>query len=263
MNYMGEPATQSRLMPRSSIAGSISGLSTTSRLSRVSHATTVRSVATLTETLHTKTGLSIPILPDALITNVQRGSVIAATYSIIQGLFAIVTGVFDIYTLSLAAPGSSHYGFYLFSYDFVYSGNPHVRNSLILFGGVTAFGGLALIVTSVVLLQGLRKEMEMRLEPWIWCMAIFTIWRSLIIIYASIVNDMVFTYHVLMCLLWILFILCNVYAWLVVHSFYHELCEVTRLEDVARVKMETMSSFTASRPTTPGARSDVSSKMIT
>lgn len=43
----------------------------------------------------------------------------------IQGLFAIVTGLFDIYALALAAPGSSHYGFYLFSYDFVYSGNPH------------------------------------------------------------------------------------------------------------------------------------------
>lgn len=71
-------------MPRPSITGSISGISTTSRLSRISHATTVRSVATLTETLHTKTGLSIPILPDALLTNVQRGSVIAATYSIVS-----------------------------------------------------------------------------------------------------------------------------------------------------------------------------------
>lgn len=77
----------------------------------------------------------------------------------------------------------------------------------------------------------------MRLEPWIWCMAIFTVWRSLVIIYASIVNDMVFAYHIIMCLFWILFILGNVYAWLVVHSFYHELCEVTRLEDVARVKV--------------------------
>ncbi|KAK8394080.1 hypothetical protein O3P69_006348 [Scylla paramamosain] len=248
-------------MPRS-IAGSVSALSTTSRISRVSHATTIRSVASLTGTLKTRTGLSIPILPDAFITNVQRGSLIAATYSIIQGLFAMVTGLFDIYALFLAAPGSSRYGFYLFSYDFVYAGNQNVRNSLMLFGGITAAGGLSLIVTSVLLLQGLRKENEMRLEPWIWCMAIFTVWRSLVIIYASIVNDMVFTYHILMCLLWILFILGNVYAWLVVHSFYHELCEVTKLEDVARVKMEVMSSFTASRPTTPGTKSDATSKMI-
>lgn len=70
-------------MPRS-IAGSVSALSTTSRASRLSHATTIRSVASLTGTLQTKTGLSIPILPDAFITNVQRGSVIAATYSIVS-----------------------------------------------------------------------------------------------------------------------------------------------------------------------------------
>ncbi|XP_050740595.1 uncharacterized protein LOC127010450 isoform X2 [Eriocheir sinensis] len=259
-HYLGEPA-QIRLMPRS-IAGSVSALSTTSRVSRISQATTIRSVASLTGTLHTKTGLSIPILPNAFVTNIQRGSLIAATYSIIQGLFAMVTGLFDIYALSLASPGSSHYGFYLFSYDFVYAGNLNVRNSLMLFGGITAAGGLGLIVCSVLLLQGLRKEMEMRLEPWIWCMAIFTIWRSLVIIYASIVNDMVFAYHIIMCLFWILFILGNVYAWLVVHSFYHELCEVTRLEDVARVKMELMSSLTASRPTTPGNKSDITTKMI-
>lgn len=260
MQYMGEPAAQCKLMPRS-ITGSISGLSTSSRISRISHATTVRSVATLTDTLHTKTGLSIPILPNAVFTNVQRGSVIAATYSILQGLFAIVTGIFDVYALSLAAPGSSHYGFYLFSYDFVYTGNPHVRNTLMLFGAITAIGGLCLIGTSVALLQGLRKEIEMRLEPWIWCMAIFTVWRGLIIIYSSIVNDMVFSYHVLMCLFWLLFIGGNVFAWLVVHSFYHELCEITRLEDVARVKMDTMSTMGySSRPTTPGARSTISTQ---
>ena len=65
----------------------------------------------------------------------------------------------------------------------------------------------------------------------------FTIFRALVIIYVSIVNDMIFAYHILMCLLWIGLILSNGYAWLVVHSFYHELCEVTRLEDVARVKV--------------------------
>lgn len=81
------------------------------------------------------------------------------------------------------------------------------------------------------------QEIEFRMEPWIWCMALFTAWRILIIIYSSIVNDMVFAYHVVMCLLWLLFIAGNIFAWLVVHSFYHELCEVTRLEDVARVKV--------------------------
>lgn len=77
-------------MPHSSIAGSVSGLSVTSRTSRVSHATTIRSVATLTDTLKTKTGLSIPILPDAVFTNVQRGSVLAATYSIVSAVKGVL-----------------------------------------------------------------------------------------------------------------------------------------------------------------------------
>ena len=81
------------------------------------------------------------------------------------------------------------------------------------------------------------QEYELRLEPWLWCVGTFTIYRSLVIIYASIVNDLFFGYHILMCLIWVFLILTNVYAWLVVHSFYHELCEVTRLEDVARVKV--------------------------
>ncbi|XP_068204451.1 uncharacterized protein [Palaemon carinicauda] len=260
MQYLGEPAAHCKLMPRS-LAGSVSALSTSSRISRVSHASTARSVATLTTTLHTKTGISIPILTNAVFTNVQRGSVLAATYSIFQGVFAIVTGIFDIYSLSLAAPGSSHYGFYLFSYDFVYTGNEHVRNSLMLFGGITALGGVCLIGCSIILLQGLRKEIEMRMEPWIWCMAIFTVWRGIIITYSSIVNDMIFAYHILMCLFWLMFIAGNIFAWLVVHSFYHELCEVTRLEDVARVKMDTMSTMGySSRPTTPGARSTLSTQ---
>ncbi|CAL4246747.1 unnamed protein product, partial [Meganyctiphanes norvegica] len=111
-----------------------------------------------------------------------------------------------------------------------------VRRCLMTFAAITAIGGIALIVTAVMLLQGLRKEMEMRMEPWIWCMAIFTVWRSLVIIFASIVNDMIFAYHILMCLFWICFIGGNIFSWLVVHSFYHELCEVTRLEDCARAK---------------------------
>lgn len=43
----------------------------------------------------------------------------------IQGIYLIVTGLFEIYALSLAVPGSAHYGYYLFSFDFVYVGNPH------------------------------------------------------------------------------------------------------------------------------------------
>lgn len=40
-------------------------------------------------------------------------------------LFTIVTGCFDIYCLAMAAPGSTHYGYYIISYEFVYVGNTH------------------------------------------------------------------------------------------------------------------------------------------
>lgn len=38
-------------------------------------------------------------------------------------IFTIVTAIFDIYCLSMAAPGSVHYGYYFISYEFVYVGN--------------------------------------------------------------------------------------------------------------------------------------------
>ena len=43
----------------------------------------------------------------------------------VEGAYLIVTGLFEIYALSLAVPGSAHFGYYLFSFDFVYVGNSH------------------------------------------------------------------------------------------------------------------------------------------
>ena len=40
-------------------------------------------------------------------------------------LFTIGTAIFDIYCLAMAAPGSTHYGYYIISYEFVYVGNKH------------------------------------------------------------------------------------------------------------------------------------------
>lgn len=46
---------------------------------------------------------------------------------ILQGLsiFTLVTAIFDLYCYSMAVPGSIHYGYYLFSFDFVYVGSKH------------------------------------------------------------------------------------------------------------------------------------------
>ncbi|CAL4085168.1 unnamed protein product, partial [Meganyctiphanes norvegica] len=103
-----------------SMAGSMA-----SGISNISRAHSMRSVATLTSTMQRKTGINIPILEYAGFTNVQRGSVLSSMYSIIEGIFSIITGFFDIYCLYLAMPGSEHYGYYYFSYDFVYTGDPH------------------------------------------------------------------------------------------------------------------------------------------
>ena len=46
-------------------------------------------------------------------------------------IWTILTSTFDVYCLHEAKPGSSHTGFYIFSFDFVYVGNPHSEFSLI------------------------------------------------------------------------------------------------------------------------------------
>ena len=50
-----------------------------------------------------------------------------------------------------------------------------------------------------------------------------------------------------MLLLWFLLLSLNVFVWLVVYSNYQELSDITRLEDMAKLKMSTLSSLNASR----------------
>lgn len=37
----------------------------------------------------------------------------------------MATSMFDIYCLAMAVPGSTHYGYYIISFEFVYVGNVH------------------------------------------------------------------------------------------------------------------------------------------
>ncbi|XP_047741336.1 uncharacterized protein LOC125179464 [Hyalella azteca] len=164
-------------MPQS-MMGSVSGLSMASRGSRMSVARSVASVATLTTTMEKKTGLRLPILEYAGFTDVQRGSVLSALYTTVEGLFLIVVGLFVMINDKFSAD----------------RWRVEVRNSLVLFAAVTAVSGLLFLVASALLMQGLRRHVTYMSSG-------------------------------------------NMYAWLVVHSFYHELCEVTRLEDVARTKV--------------------------
>nr|CAG4652165.1 EOG090X0DL4 [Triops cancriformis] len=198
-----------------------------------------------------------PLVQTAFVTDIQTGSLLAGIFGVVVSLFTIATAIFDIYCLGITVPGVTHYGFYIMSFQFVYVGNMHVRNSLIVFALFSALGAFALLVTSIMLLRSLRKEYEGGMVPWLLVSFIFFGWRTIAIVHASIVNDMIFGYHILMCLLWVIFIVLGILGWIIVYSLYLELSDLTRLEDIAHLRMGTMSSLNithsiaGSRPTSP------------
>nr|CAD7446026.1 unnamed protein product [Timema bartmani] len=200
-----------------------------------------------------------PILHNAWLLDIQRGALLTAAYSVVLSLFTLCTSVFDVYCLAQAAPGSTHYGYYIISFEFVYVGSLHVRNALFVFALFSLLGSLVVLVTGIILIIALRKEYEKKMLPWIYAFAVFTLFRLFAFVFASIVTDMIFAYNIMMCLLWILFTVWSVYGWLLVYSLYLELSDLTKLEDLAHLRMGTMASLNAStthslagsRPTTP------------
>ncbi|PBC25480.1 uncharacterized protein LOC107994031 [Apis cerana] len=200
-----------------------------------------------------------PILTNAYLLDIQRGAMFTALFSLSLALFTICTSIFDLYCLSQATPGSTHYGYYIISYEFVYVGNRHVRNTLVVFALFSTLSGIAVFATSLMLIAALRKEYEKKMVPWLYSFAAFTVFRLFAFIFYSVVNDMIFAYNVTMCILWIIFICFSIYGWLIVYSLYVELCDLTRLEDLAHLRIGTMQSLNAStthsiagsRPTTP------------
>lgn len=81
------------------------------------------------------------------------------------------------------------------------------------------------------------QEYEKKMLPWIYTFAVFTIFRLLAFLFFSIVNDMIFAYNIIMCLLWTIFIIFSVYGWVLVYSLYIELSDLTRLEDLAHLRV--------------------------
>lgn len=192
-------------------------------------------------------------------TDVQKASMSTGIFSLIVAIFTLITAVFDLYCYAMAAPGSTHYGYYIISYEFVYVGNVHVRNTLIVFALFSFVGGAAIFVTSIMLIVSLRKEYEKRMLPWLWSFAAFIVFRFFAFLFFSIVNDLIFAYNVFIMLIWIVIIVAGVYGWLNVYSLYIELADLTRLEDLAHLRMGTMQSLNnstthslaGSRPMTP------------
>lgn len=88
-----------------------------------------------------------PILKDAYFLDTQRGALVIAFYSLVinpkriidrlaitllplvrfvlqfLSIFTLATSAFDTYCLAMARPGTTHYGYYVMSYQFVYVGS--------------------------------------------------------------------------------------------------------------------------------------------
>ncbi|XP_070497423.1 uncharacterized protein pasi2 [Chironomus tepperi] len=224
-----------------------------------SHATTGRSAIS-----RSTRSLKIPWYQRAYVKNnqyfnIQKGSIIMGIVAAFISLFTIGTGIFDLYCYSMAAPGSTHYGYYIISYEFVYVGNTHVRNILVIFALFSALIACVTFVTSCMLVAALRKEHEQRIMPWLWSFGIFIGFRFVAFLFFAIVNDLYFFYNIFMTILWIMLISISMYGWLTVYSVFIELADLTKLEDLAHLRIGTMQSLNASavqslagsRPTTP------------
>lgn len=101
--------------------------------------------------------------------------------------------------------------------------------------------------SSVVLMAALRKENESKFLHWLYIMAVYIGVRFLTLIFQSLVNDLYFTYHQFTLVFFLILIAIDTFFYLVVISNYQELSDMTRLEDMAKLKMSTLSSLNASR----------------
>merc|ERR1719445_987686 len=196
-----------------------------------------------------------PFVKNAFYTDLTTGAWHVTFYTLFLSIWAGFQGIFEMYILEEAKPGTSHTGYYLFSFDFVYVGNHHVRNLLFMSALFTLVGAVAVFISSCVTLDALRLEKETGFKSWLISMGIFTPWRVIAWVYAFIVNDMIFAYHIIMFFVWLFFNIVNIMAWMVMYSLYLELTGISKLEDMAKLKIDTMSSragsIYGSRPTSP------------
>lgn len=220
-----------------------------------------RSVGSLASTLTTRSKRSMaasqklklkwwqrrPILTTAYLLDLQKGSYAAALFTLAESFLLLILSLFDLYCLLVARPGSRHFRSFGFSFLFVYSGNRYVRYALILTSSLLIVQALALLVSSCILIPALKKEHELKFKPWLWVMSVFVCFRTVAIIFQSVANDLYFTYHQVMLLIWFILIPINIFVLLIVYSNYQELSDITKIEDMAKLKMSTLSSLQGSR----------------
>lgn len=81
------------------------------------------------------------------------------------------------------------------------------------------------------------QEHEKRIVPWLFSFAAFTLFRLIAWLFSSIANDPIFGYNFTMILLGAVFSVINVYGWILVYSLYLELFDLTKLEDLAHLRV--------------------------
>jgi len=237
-----------------------------SRLSVYSHASTTRSTRTLGS--HGPRGKTLkstrvqwwqrPLIQSAFYTDLTTGAWHVTFYSLALAFWTCFVSIFDIYCLDQATPGTSNTKYLMFSFEFVFVGNHHVRNLLMMSSVVSLLFSFAIFVTSCILLDALRLEKETGFKGWLITMGLFTPWKIVAWVFHSIVNDRIFAYHIFMILSWLVLNALNILAFVVIYSLYLELNDISKLENMAKVKMVSMSSRAGSvygsRPTSPSVR---------
>ena len=68
-------------------------------------------------------------------------------------------------------------------------------------------------------------------------MAFFTPWKWLAWLYAIIVNDNIFAYNIIMLIAWFIFNILNTASFICIYSLYLELNDLTKLQDLAKLKV--------------------------
>lgn len=108
---------------------------------------------------------------------------------------------------------------------------------MIVFALFSLLASVAVLATSILLVMALRKEFESRMVPWLYVFGVFGLFRIFAFIFFAIVNDRIFAYNTLIVLFWTIFSGLNVYGWLLVYSLYRELNDLTKLEDLAHLRV--------------------------
>lgn len=188
-----------------------------------------------------------PLLKTAYFLDLQRGSYAAAIFTTIESVILLSLAIFDLYCLIEARPGSRHFRSFGFSFLFVYSGNRYVRYGLILTSFILSLFAIVLFYISCRTIPALKEEIEKEFRPWLYLMVVFIGFRTLATIFQSLANDLYFTYHQVMLLLWLILIPLNIFAFLVVLSNYQELDGVGKIEKLAQIRASTLSSLHGSR----------------